>query len=89
MLELTTNAPSSLLISPAIKARSRPPAMAPIEVPVAEPTWNWVSPPASADMPTCALRTLTMVAIHAMLLKNPRVARDQKYAAAFIQTAIR
>ena len=38
MLGLTTNAPSSLLISPAMKARSSPPAMAPIEVPVAEPT---------------------------------------------------
>ena len=39
-------------------------------------------------MPTCALRTLTIVAIQTMLLKNPRIARDEQHAAAFIQAAV-
>jgi hypothetical protein len=34
----TTKVPSSLLMRPAMKAKSTPPAMAPIEEPVAEPT---------------------------------------------------
>ena len=59
MLGATTNVPSSLLIKPATKTKSSPPAMAPMDAPVAEPPWNWVSPAARADNPTAPLRTLT------------------------------
>jgi hypothetical protein len=60
-----------LLIKPATKTKSSPPAMAPMDAPVAEPPWNWVSPAASADNPTAPLRTFTTCASSPYFWKIP------------------